>query len=154
VGKNAFLKQNSSFFNKMRLLHATGCHSRYIVTASELSTMDIQLPEIQRELCEEHVEEIMAHPRLLYWLVVLWVPTINLLSGLGPVTTLPFMESAPMANSAASRTTNELLRAAQLMLGMWLSRVSLAQSLAKWVLSNTFNFLSSRPHWAPGLRNR
>lgn len=50
----------------MRLLHTTGCHSRYIVTASALSTMDIQLPSIQRELCEEHVEEIVAHQKHLH----------------------------------------------------------------------------------------
>lgn len=50
----------------MRLLHTTGCHSRSIVTASELVTLPVELPSIQREICEEHVAEIVAHQKNLH----------------------------------------------------------------------------------------
>lgn len=50
----------------MRLLHTTGCHSRSILTASELVALPVELPDIQREICAEHVAEIVAHQKNLH----------------------------------------------------------------------------------------
>lgn len=50
----------------MRLLCQIGKQSRYILTASELLTLDIQFPGFQREQSEEHIAAIVAHQQHLF----------------------------------------------------------------------------------------
>lgn len=50
----------------MRPLHTSGRQSKYAILASELARLPIEFPGFQRELAEEHVQQMIAHQREMF----------------------------------------------------------------------------------------
>lgn len=50
----------------MRLLCQIGKQSKYLLTASELVSLEIHFPGFQREQSEEHIQQIVAHQQHLF----------------------------------------------------------------------------------------
>lgn len=50
----------------MRLLHTSGRQSKYAILASELATLPVEFPGFQREVAEEHVQQMIEHQSHLF----------------------------------------------------------------------------------------
>lgn len=50
----------------MRLLHTSGRQSKYAILASELASLKVEFPGFQRDVAEEHVQQMIEHQTRLF----------------------------------------------------------------------------------------